>query len=274
MAANPPRIFGICLVKNEADIIQFCLENAKRWAHRIFLYDNGSDDGTWEIVQSLADECIIPWRQSTKPFREGLRAEVFEAFRHESRAGDWWYRLDADEFPIFDPRSVLEDVPYEYGAVWGVAVDYYLTEHDLECIDFSQPVRDVLWRIRHYRIENSENRCFRYRSRLSWPDAEPWPRHMGLVAPSRIVFRHYKYRSPLQIDTRLGTRHIAIQRGFNGWWKQLPREWRACLADPQSCNVDDGLCSLQADLSKLPDHKERGWRRIVKQSLHKTRIWP
>ncbi len=118
MTAKLPRIFGVCLVKNEADIIQFFLQQAKRWVHRILVHDNGSDDDTWKIVQSMADDCIVPWKQSAAPFREGLRAEAFQAFRYESKVGDWWYRLDADEFPLYDPRVVLADLPEKYSVVW------------------------------------------------------------------------------------------------------------------------------------------------------------
>ena len=274
MTDKAPRIFGICLVKNEADIIQYFLEHAKRWVHRILVYDNGSDDDTWEIVKSMADDCIVPWKQSSAPFREGLRAEVFQAFRHESRAGDWWYRLDADEFPLYDPRAVLADLPAKYSVVWGAGVDYYLTEEDLAKIDFAQPIGCVLSHIRHYRFENSEVRAFRYRQRLSWDPAEPWPRHMGLVAPTRIVSRHYKYRSPMQIATRLGTRHAAVQSGFDGWWKQLPREWQKCIVSPSSCKVDDGISTLDIDLSRLPDHLDRGVKGLMKRALHATHIWP
>src|SRR5687768_11826297 len=107
------RIFGICLVKNEADIIAFSLQKASEWAHKIFVYDNGSTDGTWEAVQELAktNDKIIPWKSEAKPFRDGLRGEVFNEFRHLAQKGDWWCcRLDSDEFYLDDPREVLSKV--------------------------------------------------------------------------------------------------------------------------------------------------------------------
>ena len=204
MTDKAPRIFGICLVKNEADIIQYFLEHAKRWVHRILVYDNGSDDDTWEIVKSMADDCIVPWKQSSRAVSRRFAGRSVSGIPARIAPGDWWYRLDADEFPLYDPRTVLADLPAKYSVVWGAGVDYYLTEQDLATIDFSQPIGCVLSQIRHYRFENSEVRAFRYRRRLSWDPAEPWPRHMGLVAPTRIVSRHYKYRSPMQIATRLG----------------------------------------------------------------------
>ncbi len=156
----------------------------------------------------------------------------------------------------------------------GAGVDYYLTEQDLATIDFLQPICRVLSQIRHYRIENSEVRAFRYRPRLTWDPADPWPRHMGLVAPARIFSRHYKYRTPTQIATRLGTRHAAVQSGFEGWWKHLPHQWQKCIASPTSCHVDDGISALKIDASRLPDHLDRGLKRVMKRALHATGIWP
>ena len=52
------KIHAICVVKNEVDIIEACLRSAEQWADRIIVYDNKSDDGTWEgdIVKSCVSE--------------------------------------------------------------------------------------------------------------------------------------------------------------------------------------------------------------------------
>ena len=47
------KIFAISIVKNEADVIEQNLKEAELWADKIFILDNGSTDGTWEIIQSL-----------------------------------------------------------------------------------------------------------------------------------------------------------------------------------------------------------------------------
>lgn len=83
------KIFAIMLVKNEADIVKSVILDAKKWANRIFIMDNGSTDGTWEIIQSLADDIVVPWKQDFRPYSNGLRADVFNEFRHEAKDGDW-----------------------------------------------------------------------------------------------------------------------------------------------------------------------------------------
>ena len=75
------KIHAICVVKNEVDIIAACLRSAEQWADRIIVYDNKSDDGTWEVVKGLANARIIPWKQDGKVFQESIRAEVFNNFK-------------------------------------------------------------------------------------------------------------------------------------------------------------------------------------------------
>ncbi len=44
------QIHSICLVKNEADIIEQTLKAGIDWSDFIYVFDNGSSDGTWEKV--------------------------------------------------------------------------------------------------------------------------------------------------------------------------------------------------------------------------------
>ena len=48
------RIFAIMIVKNEIDIIRSVLSAAEEWANKIYIVDNGSTDGTWEAILSMA----------------------------------------------------------------------------------------------------------------------------------------------------------------------------------------------------------------------------
>jgi len=79
------RIHAISLAKNEPDVIGSCLDEAARWCDRIYAYDGGSTDGTWERVEEQAGPAVVPWRRKEETFREGLRAEVFAAFRARPR---------------------------------------------------------------------------------------------------------------------------------------------------------------------------------------------
>lgn len=43
------RIHALCLVKNEAAILRQSLQAARAWCGAIYVFDNGSSDGTWEF---------------------------------------------------------------------------------------------------------------------------------------------------------------------------------------------------------------------------------
>jgi len=268
------KIFSICVVKNEADVIGHSLNEAAKWSDRIFVFDNGSTDRTWELVQSMASNVVVPWKQDGRAFTDALRAEVFAQFRHEARDGDWWCRLDADEFYFADPHEFLADVPKRHHVVWGLAVEYYLTRNDVDRLDFTVPIERLLPEIHHYRAINSEARFFRYRRRLAWPtENASWPRHMGIVHPRRIPFRHYQYRTPEQIRRRLATRREAVERGTVMYWSEQDSNWESALADPDTCRRSENG-SFLADEMRLPRHIEPPHRRLLKAALHGTGIWP
>ena len=134
------KIYSLLLVKNEVDVIAASLKDACRWSDKIIVIDNGSTDGTWEVIQQLAQTYtqIIPWLRYEGPFHIGLRAKAFRAFRHEMTHHDWWnVRLDADEFYPGDVREFLANVPKRYRTIKKESTDYVLTQEDLSQYNFS-----------------------------------------------------------------------------------------------------------------------------------------
>jgi glycosyltransferase involved in cell wall biosynthesis len=267
------QIHSICVVKNEVDIIGHCLGSASQWSDFIYVYDNGSTDGTWEKVLALQNDQIIPWKQDGKVFQESLRGEVFNAFRDRAQSGDWWCRLDSDEFySIESPRDFLAKISAHHAVVWGIPVEYYLTSADVEAIDFSLPIADLLRSIHHYKIENSEPRFFRHRQGLEWR-AGAWPDHVGIVEQERILYKHYKYRTPEQIQKRLTTRQDSIKRGFIGWEHATETDWRQKLADERSLHWDNGNHHYPIHSAQLPNHLDSSSRKLLKQVMHGLNIW-
>lgn len=230
-------IRGLCVVKNEADIIKSALRDALSWCDRIFVLDNGSTDGTWQILQELAaiTPAVVLLGRHSRPFGVGIRSEIFNAARAGAKAGDWWCRLDADEFYIDDPRTFLSEVPRRFGIVWSASVAYYFTDEDAaryradpSHFSDSTPVQE---RLRYYLCHWSEIRFMRHHRRLSWPhgSAEGWPENMGSLLRHyplrRIKLRHYAYRSPAQIEQRLVTRSTATR--FGSFKHERWRDWAA-----------------------------------------------
>jgi hypothetical protein len=208
------RIHAMTMVKDEADIVAECLEAATDWADHVYVFDNGSTDGSWDIVQGLAAEhpAIVPWKSDDVTFHDGLRAQIFEAFRARSEPGDWWCRLDTDEFYVDDPRVFLRKVPERYRVVWMASFSYYFTDKDAERYEQDPelyaddvPIEE---KIRYYVNHWSEPRFFRYREDIRWASGGfPAFVESSAAYPVRIWQKHFAYRSPQQIGKRLAARH-------------------------------------------------------------------
>ena len=250
------KIYAICLAKNEVDIIEHCLRYASVWAEKIIVYDNGSTDGTWELVQKLAAEnsTIIAWKQGGKPFDNYLRGEAFEAHRHLAQQGDWWcFRLDADELYMQDPRPHLLTTPAHYHVVAKESVEYVLTHEDIAEYDFNQltPVQFDL--IRYYMpLYYAEVRFFRHRDRLRWELGAAMPRFMGITSPNLISVKHYQYRSIPQMKQRVEVRFEARRRGHHNWQKVDERDWHKLLFHRSQAYFDkgDGNWHFQGSVNK------------------------
>jgi len=255
------KIHGLSLVKNEVDIIEQSLRSAATWCDAIYVLDNGSTDGTWEIVRRLEHELgpVVAFRQDATPYTNELRGRILRHFSSRAEPGDWWCILDADEFPIDDPRGFLSGVPGHHRSVWAQQFNFLFTDADLEVwlrepgrFDDSVPVER---RSRHYVLGGySHLRFFRHDPGLAdVPSEGPFPIH-----PKRIRLRHYMYRSPSQIQKRLETRREPMRRGEfqhekRGHWvpgegagpgpageHELAVSWRERVVPVSECLVDLG----------------------------------
>ena len=227
------RIFGICLIKNEADIIEYTLQENLKWADKIFVYDNGSTDGTWQIIKEMSqrDIRIVPWKSESRPYDDGLRAEVFAAFRHEATKGDWWnFIMDSDELYIDDPREFLREVPSHYQVVATERFEYRLTHEDLDEFEFTGHFEKDRSKIRFYNPRtHSEKRFFRHRNRLRWSCDEKFPDHVGVVYEKLIRAKHFQYRNPQQMELRIQDRIKATQDGYTKFMRDNVDSWREKL---------------------------------------------
>jgi hypothetical protein len=255
------RIHALSLVKNESDIIAQSLIAAAVWAEAIYVYDNGSDDGTWEIVQDLAatHPRIVPYRSEAGPYSQALRKDLFEAYRERGSRGDWWCQLDADEFYIDDPRDFLAVVTEPYDEIWSASFEYYFTDRDAaryaeDPTAFADEV-PVADKCRYFVNNHSEPRFFRDSERLEWWEGG-WPDRLGPAYRTRIRLKHFQYRSPAQIDKRIATRRDSFARG-SFLHEQFP-DWQGAVLDP-----------LRADFTaSRPENAPTSWRdRVLPASL-------
>jgi len=213
------RFHAILFVRDEADIIGQSLIHNSGWCDRIYVYDTGSTDETWDIVQETARQVpqVVPVKKESVWWHDGLRAMVFEKFRRTSKNGDWWVRLDADEFYHVSPRDFVQGLaPYET-AIYHAYYNFKLTVEESNRLSSEQAVREErakpIWeRRQHYvtAFDYAEPRFFRYRETMSWHPLAFAPYNAGFVARKRIPIRHYPHRDPIQMERRYRLRRAML----------------------------------------------------------------
>jgi Glycosyl transferase family 2/Methyltransferase domain len=106
------QVFGLMIVRNEADIVRVnVLHHLAVGVDRFLIVDNGSEDGTDQILHDLSRGGRVAFTRFSGPYRQ---AEIttqlaLEAYR---RGADWVIPIDADEFwyaPGGDLRGVLTE---------------------------------------------------------------------------------------------------------------------------------------------------------------------
>lgn len=245
------KIYGIVLVKNEADVIESMLLSAKEWCDKILVFDNGSTDGTWDIVKRLAQDCpsVCPYTSDGRPFRNGLRSLMFNDFRHELGPDDWWcLRLDADEFYYDNPREFLSQIPRRFRTVCKASIDYVLTKEDVETQTFEGDFAKDRNKIRHYLPQTwCELRFVRNSRRLHWTIKDKMPSPLGPIYPRQIRVQHYQFRSPQQMARRYEVRQKAKSDGCGSFHHEKGSSWQDYLQTPEGLRYDAGDGRFELD---------------------------
>ena len=201
------KIFEITVVKDEIDVIHEFLDSTIHWANKIFIYDNGSTDGTWEAINERADSQIVIYKRSEEVFSDRIRGEIYRSYRRESGAGDWWAIADADEFYLEDPRIFLSRVKWPFHSVYGKFLLYVIAKEDVDEKLFGANFRENIKHIKYLEpFIWSERRFFRERCSGSWPADRKQPVGAHLICPRMIPCAHYRLRSPHQAQKRFKNR--------------------------------------------------------------------
>lgn len=224
------KINAICMVKNEVDIIEETLLNAMKFCHKIYIFDNWSTDGTWEIVESMAKRFkeIEIAAHSEEVFKNQLRNRVYNQFHRLYTKEDWWYILDADEMLVESPKPMLEKAAKKGKNVmrsW--FAQFYFTEKDLDVFANEDKTKPVSHRRKFYRVNWREVRFFKNDPDISWPETITGrvPPHCNKMYRDSPICRHYAERDPEQIAARNSIRinnpysffHVRSKKANHSW---------------------------------------------------------
>lgn len=219
------RFHALLPVRDEADILGQSLAHLLAWADAIYVFDTGSVDESWEIVQDFAarDERVIPLKKEPVYFSEQrVRGWIFNQARASMNDGDWFLRVDADEFHhVAPPEFVRTQLRSRETIAYHQYYDFKLTESEARAweagrenlVDRGTPIEN---RRRWFMPSlDSEPRLCRYRSSMQWPPTVSFPFNAGFVARARLPIRHYPHRDPVQLERRCRLRAVMMADAEN-----------------------------------------------------------
>lgn len=228
-------------VRDEADIVGECLADLLEWADAITVYDTGSTDQTWEIVQDFAarDTRVRPLAKESVFFNDSaVRSFIFEHARKWMKDGDWFLRVDADEFyHIPPPAFVKELMSRDETVAYRQYYDFQFTADDLAFWVNQQGQYESLPinnRLRFFvPLLTTEPRLCRYRTSMKWPGNVSFPLNAGIAARERIPIRHYPNRNPIQMKRRCILRNTMLSDPDNAkyWGVNGGKGWHWCEND-------------------------------------------
>lgn len=279
---------ALLCVRDEEDIIRECLAHLLLWADHIHIFDTGSTDGTWDVIQELAasERRIIPHLYEKVWFNDAVtRAWLFEISRSSMKDGDWVGRVDADEFYHELPRDFIErQLSANETAIYHQSFDFCFTNLELQTwvdnvameVDYLTPIESKL---RFYIIrEHAEPRFFQYRSRMQWPSNASSPRQAGFVSRARIPVRHYPHRNPIQMHKKCVIRSTMIQdRSNSSVWQSASThhwqavDWRSLVVPNDSEGLRYWAHGATLPQKHLTNHLPSAPKRLLQRLIH-TRL--
>ncbi|HID2258517.1 TPA: glycosyltransferase family 2 protein [Escherichia coli] len=201
------KIIACMVVKNEVDIIEYTLEQALKWADYILVLDNNSTDGTTDVIKKMSEleQKIIFWGGYGGPFRDSLRAVIYNDYYYLCNDGDWWCRLDADEVYIDNPREFLSSMDESIDHVYSASFQYYLTKRMLENEEQNTRKFDIS-NYKYFKCNWSEIRFIKIKKSTIWPLHFANPLFLLKPSSRRIRLKHFQYRNSKQMEKRFRDR--------------------------------------------------------------------
>lgn len=213
-------VIAIMMVKNEADVIASTLRHTLTQVDHIIIADNGSTDGTRDIVASfdvdLIDDPDPAYRQSQK--MTALAALAAEA------GATWVVPIDADELwstPESTIRELLPNIPTDRAIMRAQLFDYVATGQDDP--NEPDPIKRITWRRRT--PAKLPKVAVRPTVAVTIHQGNHGAEYFHPEPVDGLIVRHFPYRSPEQMRGKAVTGNAALNAA-----PELPRtsgqHWR------------------------------------------------
>lgn len=196
-------VFGVSMVKDEADIIETIIRHSITQVDALIVADNGSTDGTRDILADLAKD--LPLTVIDDPEIGYFQSRKMTALANLAReqGADWVVPFDADEWwysPFGRIADILNGIPAQWLIASATLYDHVSTALDPDETDPTKriryrrlnpaPIPKVAVRCLDNLIIDQGNHGATYGFRPA-------------ALPGRLVIRHFPYRSAEQFISKV-----------------------------------------------------------------------
>lgn len=253
-------ITAILMVKNEADIIAATLTHTLTQVDRIIVADNGSTDGTRDILNDFASAAVTVRDDPDPAYRQSQKMSALAA-RAADAGATWVVPIDADELwshPTMTITEFLHEIPTDRAIVRAQLFDYVATGRD----DTAEPnpVKRITWRRRT--PAKLPKVAVRPTVAVTIHQGNHGAEYFHPDPVGGLIVRHFPYRSPEQMRRKAITGSAALhaapelphtsgqhwrdyaelERANPGAIADVFQEW-FWVADPTSTNLVRDPCT-------------------------------
>lgn len=196
MGLTPMIVAAVAMVKDEADIIVATVCNMTRQVDHVLVADNGSTDGTLQILYELEQKHgnVTVVHDYEPAYMQSQKMTGLAHQAHNLFDADWVVPFDADEYWYSNTgsiRGVLNDVG-DLACVEAQLFDHVATGYDPPD---TEPVTRMVWR-RAAPLPMPKVAC-RWRPNLTIHQGNHGVDYDGIVPRSALLLnvRHFPYRT-------------------------------------------------------------------------------